>query len=274
MLLPALLLLSLSAASPADANPSTGLRELTIDGEIGPSYVFQNDNAYGPGGTKYTAAQVGQQRNLFLGKRISVEAGLGERHSVILLYAPLDLVTRVTLGRDIVFNQTLFSAGEVVDHRYLFDGYRSSYLFRLLKSERWSWEIGGSLQIRNASVEFRSVDAASARFAVENDIGTVVALKTRLRFDPNPRLWAMLEADGSSSFGIFRSFSGAIYDLALTLGVPVRPGLDGFLRLRWLGGGATVVRRDIQNWGNFFFAVAGVRMDLTDLWVTPPAPSP
>jgi len=265
MLFTTLLLLSLSAAPETPNTPTSGLRELTVDGEIGPSYIFRNDNAYGPGGTRYTAAEVGQQRNLFLGKRISVEVGLGQRHTIILLYAPLDLVTRATLGRDIVFKQTLFASGEVVDHRYLFDAYRGSYLFKLVRSERWTWEIGGSLQIRNASVELRTVDAATSRFVAENDIGTVVALKTRLRFDPNPHLWAMLEADGSSSFGIFKSFSGAIYDVALTLGVPVRHGVDAFVRLRWLGGGANVIRRDISNWGNFFFAVAGIRMDLTDL---------
>ncbi|MDQ3265619.1 MAG: hypothetical protein M3Y59_18505 [Myxococcota bacterium] len=259
MLLPAVLAV-LVAASPV----LPGLDELTVDLEMGPALVVQNDNRYGATGTLYSADDVGQRRNLFIGMRLSVEAVLAERHRVIFLYAPLDLTTRVTLERDVDFRGTVFNAGEVVDHRYLFDGYRGSYLYRLILQDRLRWDVGGSLQIRNASVELRSVDSGTSRFAVENDIGLVVALKTRLTWIPNPALWTTLEADGISSFGI-ANVSGALYDVSLSVGTPVRQGVDVFLRLRWLGGGAEVPNRNIENWANLFFATAGVRGDLTRL---------
>lgn len=263
MSLSALSLFTLLSASPA--SPPSVLRALTIEAEAGPGYIVQNDNRYGPTGTKYDAREVGEQRNLFIGKRLAVEALFGERHTVILLYAPLDLTTRATLTRDIDFKGTLFRAGEVVDHRYLFDGYRASYLFRLINSEKLSWQIGASLQVRNASVELRSVDETDPRFAVASDIGLVFALKTRLVYRPMDTFWTALEADGISSFGLISSVSGALYDVALSIGTPVAPGADVFLRLRWLGGGAKVEKRDIDNWGNFFFATAGARGDLMQL---------
>src|SRR6478735_2640004 len=114
-------LLTLATLSVLATSPGA-LRSLVVEGEIGPAYIFQNDNRFGAEGTQYSARDVGQQRNLIIGKRLSVEAGLGERHTVILLYAPFDLTTRVTLGRDIRFRDTTFFAGEVVDSRYLFDG--------------------------------------------------------------------------------------------------------------------------------------------------------
>lgn len=246
------------------ASAPSPLARFTIDGEVGPGYVVQNDNRYGASGTKYTAREVGQQRNLFIARRLSVEALFGERHTVVMLYAPLDLTTRVTLGRDIDFRGTVFSSGEVVDHRYLFDGYRASYLFGALRRETVRLDVGTSIQIRNASVELRTVDSASPRFGVEHDIGTVFALKARLTYRPRENFWARLEADGISSFGVFRSFSGGLYDVSLTAGTPVGP-TDLFLRLRWLGGGANVTTRNLDNWGSFFFATAGVRLDVNDL---------
>lgn len=262
----ALSFLALSAVIAASGvSPPSALRSLTVEGEVGPAYVFQNDNAYGSGGTKYTAREVGQQRNLFIGKRLAVEAQFGERHTVVVLYAPLDLTTRVTLPKDIVFKGELFREGEVVDHRYLFDGYRGSYLFRLINTERFQWHIGASLQIRNASVELRTVDESPSRFQAEYDIGTVVALKSRLVFRPRDSFWTMLEADGTSSFGIFKTFSGGLYDVALSIGTPVASGADVFLRLRLLGGGARVDRRSLDNWANLFFATAGVRGDVMTL---------
>ncbi len=266
LLLFSLLLATADTHAHSSDTPVSMLDRLTIDGEIGPSYIFQNDNRYGATGTRYSAADVGERRNLFIGKRLSVEARLTERNTLILLYAPLDLTTRKTLDRDIDFKGTQFFNGEVVDHRYLFDGYRASYLYGLIRSKQWQWDLGGSFQIRNASVELGTVDGAPARYAVESDIGLVFALKTRLTFAPSERLWATLEADGFSTFGAFKAFSGAIYDLSLSLGTPLTPGLDAFLRLRLLGGGAVVPRRNIDTWANLFFATAGARVDVGELF--------
>ncbi len=234
---------------------------LTADYEIGALYLFQNDARYGANGTRYTAADVGQQRNLVVAQRLALEAQMG-RHTVIALWAPLDLTTRVTLNRDLVFQTTTLAQGDVFDHRYLFDGYRLTYLFRLLSSERLSWHVGASVQVRNASVEFRSVDKTPATFVVERDIGVVGAVRTRLRFDPGP-IWAMADVDFFNSFGL--GLKAGIHDVALTFGVPLVPGADFFLRLRLIGGGADVPSRDIYNWGNYGAAVVGLRLDLQKL---------
>jgi len=238
--------------------PRRALTSLTVDYEVGPLYIFQNDGRYGANGTSYTAAQVGQQRNLVLSQRLSAEARRGN-HTLILLWAPLDLTTRATLSQTLTFQDTTLPAGTVVDHRYLFDGYRLSYLYGFLQDRRLSFNVGASLQVRNASVEFRTVDAAPPLFLVERDIGLVFAVKGRARFDAGP-VWAQLDADFINTFGI--GLAGGLHDVALTLGVPVADGVDGLLRLRVIGGGANVPRREIYNWGNFGAALVGLRVDL------------
>lgn len=256
------------AAEPAPAPvapvaPSRLFDSLLVDFEIGAAYLFQNDGRYGANGTSYTAADVGQQRNLAVALRLAIEARLARRHTIIATWAPLDLTTRATLKRDLTFQTTTFADRSVVDHRYLFDGYRLSYLFGLVQGSRFTLGVGASLQVRNASVEFRTVDTAPAVFAVERDIGLVGALKVRARFDAGV-LYAQADVDFFNTFGL--GLPAGIHDVALTLGIPVIPGFDFLLRLRLVGGGANVPSRDIYNWGNFGFALLGLRVDLPLLW--------
>ncbi|MDP2273161.1 MAG: hypothetical protein Q8N23_31470 [Archangium sp.] len=242
--------------------PSPLFDSVIVDFEVGAAYLFQNDGRYGANGTLYSAKEVGQQNNLAVALRLAIEARIA-RHTVIATWAPLDLTTRTTLTRDLTFKGTTFADTSVVDHRYLFDGYRLSYLFDLVKVPRFTLGVGASVQVRNASVEFRTVDTSPAVFAVERDIGVVGALKARARFDAGI-LYAQADVDFFNTFGI--GLRGGIHDVALTLGVPVIPGLDLLLRLRLVGGGADVPTRDIYNWGNFGFALVGLRVDLPLLW--------
>jgi hypothetical protein len=242
--------------------PSRLFDSLIVDFEVGGAYLFQNDGRYGANGSSYTAAEVGQQRNLAVALRLAIEARIA-RHTIIATWAPLDLTTRATLTRDLTFQTTTFSDKTVVDHRYLFDGYRLSYLFSFLQTSRFTLGGGASLQVRNASVEFRTVDASPAVFAVERDIGLVGALKLRARFDAGV-LYAQADVDFFNTFGL--GLPAGIHDVALTLGVPVVTGLDLLLRVRLVGGGANVPSRDIYNWGNFGFALLGLRVDLPLLW--------
>jgi hypothetical protein len=242
----------LLSASSAVAAPA-----LHVGYETGPAYVAQNDGRYGALGTEYNAADVGQQKNLARVERASLELR-GGRHRVIFTYIPFELRTRVSLSRELRFRDTLFPAGTVVDHRYLFDGTRASYLYELLPDAgRWSLELGGSFQVRNADVAFTSVDGNW--YDAQDDIGPVAALKARLTFTPAPeRPWARLDADAISSFGLIGDTSGGLYDVALVLGLPIVRRLDLTFTTRLYGGGATVPDQNFENWASFVSATAGL----------------
>lgn len=257
------LLGGLQVASADTATMPAATLRATVTYETGPAYIAQNDGDYGATGTRYRAADVGQQANLLLSRRASVELSHG-RHTAILLYAPFEVLTEVVLARDLQFRDTLFLTGTLVQHRYLFDGYRGSYLYRFLERGGLSLEAGGSLQIRNAEVAFRSLDGAQR--AAEDNIGLVAAAKTRLRYRPtSDSWWGGLEADGFSTFGLVSGVRGAIYDVQLFAGHPVARGVDLMFGARLLGGGANVESRDIYNWANFIAFTAGVRISLDTL---------
>lgn len=234
----------------------------TVVYETGPAYVLQNDGEYGATGTRYDAEEVGQRDNLARVSRTSLELAIG-RHTAVLLYAPFELRTQVTLARDLQFRDELFAAGTVVDHRYLFDGYRASYLYRVIDGESLSLDLGVSVQIRNAEVAFTATNGSQR--ADEDDIGVVGAAKARLWYRPSGQLWSALEVDGFSTFGLVGNVKGAIYDAQLTIGHPVGRGIDLFLGARLLGGGADVESQQIYNWGNFLSFTAGARIALDDL---------
>ncbi|NMO17046.1 hypothetical protein HPC49_34595 [Pyxidicoccus fallax] len=260
----ALLLGCLLAPLAARADDSL-LEALFIEVEAGPLKVFRNELGFGAGGTRYSAEDINQDEPLFNTKRASVEARLGERHGVVLLYAPLPITTRATLTKDILFKDTLFPAGTPVEHTYSFSGYRASYVYRLINGERFQWDVGVSLQIRTALVELRSQDGGL--YARDADIGPVPALKTRLTWWPSKRLWAALEVDGLVN--PTDPSGGALYDAALTLGVPLDDdaAVSPYLRLRFYGGGVDNTDSDspIYNFANLGFALLGVRADVVEL---------
>ncbi len=267
MVLAGLLVAGVLAASArparAERRPPTPWLRPTVVYEIGPAYIAQNDGRYGDQGTPYTAADVGQQDNLVNVARTSVEFAAG-RHTVVLLYAPFEVVTEARLAAPLQFRDERFDAGAVVRHRYLFDGYRASYLYRVLASSQLEWQAGGSLQIRNADVAFTSV--ATGQRAHQDDIGLVGAAKTRLWLRPRPgAVWGCLDADALSTFGLIDGVSGGIYDVSLTVGQPVGRGVALTLGARVVGGGARVEEQAIDNWANFVSFTAGARIELDTL---------
>jgi hypothetical protein len=223
--------------------------------DAGPAYVAQNDGRYGAEGTPYAADDVGQQDNLVLFQRTSLELTVG-RHTVVLLYAPFELATRFAIEDDFRFRDTTFDAGSVLDHRYQFEGYRGSYLYRFLDGAI-DVDGGASVQIRNAAVVFSTADGRV--HDGEYDIGVVGALKARVRWS-GESVWTQLEADALSTFGLLGDTSGGIYDVSLSVGAPVSDRLDVLATARVIGGGAEVPSQEIDNWANYVAVTLGVRI--------------
>lgn len=267
-LLAAVVLVAVLPSTAARAQTSPGPEptypaDVLVEAEAGPTYLARNDGRYGPNGTLYTAGAVGQQENLVVSGRLALELGVG-RSTFIVLWAPLDVTTRKVLDQEIVFKDLTMPAGTLIDHRYKFEGFRGSWLYDVYRGDLFELDLGASLQIRNAVVAFTVLPGSD--YAEETDIGLVFALKGRLWIHPwENGPWGLAEADGFSTFGL-GNVTGAIYDVALTLGVPVGPPLDVIFRLRLIGGGADVPNRDIYNWGDFVAATGGIRLNLNALW--------
>ena len=78
---------------PLAAGADSPLKALFVEWEAGPVKVFRNELGFGAEGTRYSAEDINQDAPLFNTQRAAVEARLGERHGVVLLYAPLPITT-------------------------------------------------------------------------------------------------------------------------------------------------------------------------------------
>lgn len=237
--------------------------------EIGFISVLSHHLQLGQNGTYFDYVENGGQDVLFPATRFSLEMDFRKRNTFILLYQPLRIETQALLKNDVVFDDIIFPASTGINCLYNFPFYRLSYLRELMpNNRRFKFALGGSLQIRNATISFESADGT--RFTTNGGIGPVPALKIRGKALLNDFIYAEIEADGiyapvSYLNGSDNEIVGAILDASMRMGAQVNRSGNLFLNLRYLGGGATGTdTKDtwpsdgyVKNWLNFFFVSTG-----------------
>lgn len=192
-------------------------------------------------GSYFDYVEEGNQDNLFLFWRVSAELEIVNHHSLIFLYQPLDITTQALMSRDVVVDDLTFAEGTATNLRYGFDFYRFSYLYDFFDDPGTELAVGLSLQIRNATIVFTSVDGTLRR--ARNNIGPVPILKIRGRYTFDPGVWIGAEVDGFIASGKIitgsrKDFLGAILDASIRVGFDLTPYLETFVNLRYIGGGA------------------------------------
>jgi len=195
----------------------------------------------GSNGTVFDYVADGGQANLYFFNRLTAEMHLSNRHELVFLYQPLDVRTEDLLSADLVVDSLLFPAETPMEFRYGFDFYRLSYMYDFAKDPRNELGLGISFQIRNATISFASKDGTL--FRITQDIGPVPIIKFRWAQYFANGSWMGAEADGFWADGRYvtgsaNDFMGAIFDVSLRYGYSLNPSIDGFLNLRYLGGGA------------------------------------
>ena len=272
------MLIILLVAAPAAAQPPAPddddrSVEISATAEFGFNAPLYHRIQYGQDGTYFDYVDEGGQGVLFPFQRYSAELGLGDRHSVVFLWQPLELDTRARLDRDVDVYDVTFAEETPVDLLYSFPFYRVSYLYDLLDADRTSLELGASLQIRNATISFETADGTLRR--EQRDVGLVPIIKTRVRHQFPSNWWIGAEADGFYAPIRYLNISdqdvtGAILDASIRAGYEISDDIDPFLNIRYLGGGSegTSERQAdeqpgdgfTRNWLNFLTVSLGVEV--------------
>lgn len=230
-----------SSASPALPEPAGPFYRIRAVAELGFLAVLSHKIQFGTDGTYFDYVREGGQDNLYAVGRMSLELELKRRHTFIFLYQPLEINTNVALQRDVRIAGSEFPQGTPVELRYGFPFYRASYLYDLVKSPKHELSFGLSLQIRNATIDFKSQDGKI--FTSNRDIGPVPILKSRGKYSFERGAFLGYEVDGfyapiSVINGSDNEVTGAIVDLSLRGGVALPANGEIFLNWRYLAGGA------------------------------------
>ncbi len=241
-------------------NRSGASTNIHFSAELGTLAILGHRIQLSKSGSMIDYVDEGGQDNLFPYSRLQADLDLGDRHSIVLLYQPINVNTKARLKRPLVIDNMEVPANTPMAFRYGFDFYRGSWLYDLNDSPRKEVALGLSLQIRNATIDFERLDGEGLRSS--RDIGPVPVLKFRTRqpMGEQGAFWGF-EADGFYApikyiNGSDVDVVGAILDTSAKVGLPMRHGADAFLSLRYIGGGAEGTSDDflapadgyVENW--------------------------
>ena len=269
----ALFLYSSMVSQNANAESST---QVFTTGELGMLIPLTNTVQFDKEGTVFDYVEEGGQDNAFPFMRLQAEVRVRDRHSITFLYQPLNLESKVYLEEGVVVDKATFPTDSTLDLRYGFDFYRISYLYNLYDdlSSGDELSLGGSLQLRNATIDFSSGDGQVRRS--NRDLGAVPLFKLRWVHYLKSKNWIGAEVDGMYApvkyiNGSGSDVVGAIIDLSLRYGMPLDQRKDLFFNLRWIGGGAEGTSSEddgpgdgyASNWLNFFSFSIGLTWQAT-----------
>lgn len=239
--------------------------------EVGFLDVLSHKIQYGNDGTYINYVEEGGQDVLFMFMRASIEARFNGRHHVSFLYQPLQLKGEAVTTRELKLDDVTFPEGTAIDAKYGFPFYRVSYMYDVLPSGTTELGLGASLQLRNATIVFTSVDGSLRHY--ERDVGPVPILKLRFRKDFANDTFFEAEADGF--YAPIKYLNGGASDVVGAIAdVSVRYGFElgrteAFLNARYLGGGAEGTSDESEfgdgftkNWLHFATISLGFTYDL------------
>ncbi len=222
-------------------NLSAASYEIAARAEYGFSSFLQHKIKFGENNGFFDYRSDGNQSNLYPYSRYTALLGLFTNHQIEFLYQPIYVSSESTLKSDIGFDDKIFKKGQSIHSTYYFPFYRFLYRYRFLFGTDWQLEVGGGLQIRNATIEFAAPN--NDNYFSRLDVGVVplVALKGRYQFPDS--VWLELDATGFWAFlpylnGGTSSVNGWIYDVGFLAGLPVLKWLSAYLSVRTIGGGA------------------------------------
>lgn len=240
--------------------------------EIGFLGVLDHSVQFGKQGTDFSYDQDGGQDNLYALTRFTVDFSWDPRNTLIFLYQPLEINTSAILTEELKIHDQTFPIGTPMDFRYAFPFYRLSYLYNFSDKPECEMALGFSMQIRNATIEFRSQDGSL--FSRNSDIGLVPLLKFRGRYTWANGYWVGSEIDGiyapvSYLNGNDNEVVGALLDASLRAGITLPNRNEVFLNLRYLGGGATGTSTGpdaegdgyVKNWLHFITLSLGFNLN-------------
>ena len=163
----------------------------------------------------------------FLGGRVTLNWPLNDRHRLRFIVAPLRIDETGTTTAPIVYQGQTFASGEV-KAKYHFDSYRASWLWRFHDSPGWIWDIGATLNVRNA--EIRLSQGSLSESKRNTGLVPLLALEGQWRFASGWRGIFDFEGLGASQ--------GRAIDVALKVAYDLTPNVSLNAGYRILDGGA------------------------------------
>lgn len=176
--------------------------------EAGPVWQSRNNvRIPGDGGTKFSFADLTGAGPDFAA-RVWVDWNTHSPHQYRFAAVPLRVDGTGTLSEDVNFNGQTFLRGVPTKGTYRFDTYRLTYRYMFHHAEKWKWNLGGTLLIRDAEIKLEQSGVSSSK----TNVGFAPLLHVSGQRRITDRLRAQMEFDGLAG-GPGRAFDFALQGL-------------------------------------------------------------
>ena len=153
----------------------TGYNNVRIPGDQGTLFSFKDDLVSKP--------------EIFY--RIRASYTIKTRHTLSLLYAPLQTVSTGNLPNEIFFEGVTFPANTDLKGTYKFNSYRLTYRYEIIIRPKFEFGLGFTAKIRDAKISLASAGLESEKV----NVGFVPIINFRMLWKPYKKFGILMEGD-------------------------------------------------------------------------------
>lgn len=123
--------------------------------------------------------------------RVRASYTIKSRHTISLLYAPLETKSEGSVPRDIFFEGVVFPANSQLNGIYKFNSYRLTYRYNIVNRPRIVFGLGLTAKIRDAKIGLSS----SEQTAEKTNVGFVPLINFRLLWKTHEKFGILMDGD-------------------------------------------------------------------------------
>jgi hypothetical protein len=153
----------------------TGYNDVRIPGDEGTLFSLKNDLI--------------PETGFFY--RIRLNYTIKSRHTLSLLYAPLETKSQGSVTNDILFEGVVFPANSELKGTYKFNSYRLTYRYDIVQKPRFEFGLGFTVKIRDAKIALSS----PGLYSEKTNVGFVPIINFRLLWKMNEKFGLLLDGD-------------------------------------------------------------------------------
>lgn len=182
--------------------------------------------------------------------RVRANYTIKSRHTLSLLYAPLETISEGKVPNDILFEGVTFPSNTDLTGTYKFNSYRLTYRYEIVLKPKFEFGLGFTAKIRDAKISLASAGLQSDKV----NVGFVPIVNFRMLWKPDEKFGILLEGDALAAP------QGRAEDvlIAATYRVSDRLGLKAGYRI--LEGGAD--NDEVYTFSLFNYASVGLIIQL------------
>ncbi len=220
--------------------------QVSIDLESGVVFTGYNDvRIPGDQGTLFSLKDDLKSKPSFF-YRIRLSYTIKSRHTLSLLYAPLETKSEGSVANDIFFEGVLFPANTELEGTYMFNSYRLTYRYDIVKKPRFEFGLGFTAKIRDAKIALSSSELMSEK----TNVGFVPIINFRLFWRIGDKFGLLLDGDALAAP------QGRAEDVLIALTYNISDSFRIRAGYRILEGGAD--NDEVYNFSLFNYASVGI----------------